>query len=75
MIPPVKVSSQSRVVITHLALVEDNTRSDHQSIAAASTVTEASNWIFKKENNEPLNQATRCFSAGQEWWAIQESNL
>jgi hypothetical protein len=55
MIPPVKVSSQSRVVITHLALVEDNTRSDHQLIAVASTVTEASDWIFKKESSGRIN--------------------
>jgi len=39
----------------NLALVEDNTRSDHQLIAVASTLTEASDWIFKKESSGRIN--------------------
>jgi len=39
----------------NLALVDDNTRSDHQLIAVASTLTEASDWIFKKESSGRIN--------------------
>ena len=39
----------------NLALVDDNSRSDHQLIAVASTLTDASDWIFKKENGGRIN--------------------
>jgi hypothetical protein len=39
----------------NLALVDDNTRSDHQLIAVASTLTDASDWIFKKETSGRIN--------------------
>ena len=39
----------------NLALVDDNTRSDHQLIAVASTLTDASDWIFKKESSGRIN--------------------
>ena len=39
----------------NLALVDDNTRSDHQLIAVASTLTDASDWIFEKKNDGRIN--------------------
>ncbi len=39
----------------NLALVDDNTRSDHQMIAVASTLTDASDWIFTKKNDGRIN--------------------
>lgn len=48
----------------NLALIDDNTRSDHQLIAVASTVTDAGDWIFKKESGGRINLDFEAVEAG-----------
>jgi hypothetical protein len=56
----------------NLALVEDNTRSDHQLIAVASTVAEASDWIFKKESSGRINLDFAKVEAGSGIYCYHE---
>ena len=56
----------------NLALVDDNTRSDHQLIAVASTLTDASDWIFKKTTSGRINLDFAKVEAGSGIYCYHE---
>tara|TARA_Y100001949_G_C15924208_1_gene302686 strand:- start:138 stop:1013 length:876 start_codon:yes stop_codon:yes gene_type:complete len=48
----------------NLALIDDNTRSDHQLISVASTVADAGTWIFEKRSSGVTNLDFALVEAG-----------
>jgi hypothetical protein len=47
-----------------LALIDDNTRSDRQTISVASTIADAGYWIFVRQTSGTVNRDFAQVSAG-----------
>ena len=50
--------------LNHLALVDDNVRSDHQAISVAALVADPGYWIFQKRSTGTVNRDFAQVTAG-----------